>query len=240
MVKNLCIIQARLTSTRLPNKVLEEIEGSGKTMLEHVYQRLCLSNYIDEIIFAIPDSKKNDKLKDFLEQHHMLYFCGDENDVLDRFYKCSVKYDPVNIIRATCDNPLVDWHLADLLIKKCDNYDYVTCNNSPLGITVEVLKFKALKKAYLLAKKEEEREHVTPFLFRNKSLFSLRYLPYYLKVDKEYRLTVDTDEDLIVINTIYRKLYENKPIEISLVFEFLKNNEEVALINQNVKQINLT
>ena len=118
MVNTLCIVQARLTSSRLPEKVLMELGNSGLSILEHVNMRLNKSLKIDKVVFAIPDTPLNDKLADFLENKKIEYCRGSENDVLGRFYHCAEKYNPELIVRATCDNPCVDWHLADEMIEK--------------------------------------------------------------------------------------------------------------------------
>ena len=89
--KNITIIvQARLTSSRFPEKVLKKI--SKKTIIEIIHQRLSNSKFISQIVYAIPKNKKNLKLKNFLQSKKLIYFEGSENDVLDRYYKCAKKY----------------------------------------------------------------------------------------------------------------------------------------------------
>ena len=87
MVKTLCIIQARLTSTRLPKKVMMPLGSSGKSILEHAYERLSLAKHIDKVVFAIPDSSMNDELAEFMDNKNIEYYRGSEDDVLDRFYQ---------------------------------------------------------------------------------------------------------------------------------------------------------
>ena len=164
MVNTLCIVQARLTSSRLPEKVLMELGNSGLSILEHVNMRLNKSLKIDKVVFAIPDTPLNDKLADFLENKKIEYCRGSENDVLGRFYHCAEKYNPELIVRATCDNPCVDWHLADEMIENWGDADYMYCKETPLGTSVEVFTKHALNEAYHHAKTPEEREHVCPCL----------------------------------------------------------------------------
>jgi spore coat polysaccharide biosynthesis protein SpsF len=116
MINVLCVIQARLTSSRLPNKVLLKLGNTKLSLLEHVYTRVKLVKKIDKIVFAIPNAILNDKLADFLSEKQIDYFRGNENNVLSRFYECASLYSPKFIVRATCDNPCIDWELADRLM----------------------------------------------------------------------------------------------------------------------------
>src|SRR5574344_1323699 len=131
MVKTLCIIQSRLTSTRLPNKVLMLLGQSQKTIVEHVYERLSLAKNIDKIVFAIPDTTANDKLALFLTKKNYEFYRGSEENVLSRFYNCAIKYGSETIVRATCDNPFVDWILADKMIDSMGKAEYKTRTPAP-------------------------------------------------------------------------------------------------------------
>ena len=116
MVKVLCIVQARLTSSRLPDKVVMPLGRQGKTIAEHVFERLSCSRHIDQVVFAIPTGERNDELETFLTERHMPCFRGSEDNVLERFIGCIRQYQPEIVVRATSDNPFVDWHQADLQI----------------------------------------------------------------------------------------------------------------------------
>ena len=84
MVKVLCIVQARLTSSRLPDKVVMPLGRQGKTIAEHVFERLSCSRHIDQVVFAIPTGERNDELETFLTERHMPCFRGSEDNVLAR------------------------------------------------------------------------------------------------------------------------------------------------------------
>ena len=99
MVNVLCIVQARLTSTRLPNKVMMELGGTGISLLEHTYMRLCATPNIDKVVFAIPDTPSNDKLAYFLKIKEIPFFRGSEDNVLKRFYECAIQYQPEIIVQ---------------------------------------------------------------------------------------------------------------------------------------------
>lgn len=232
MVNILCIVQARLTSSRLPEKVLMELGDSGLSILEHVDVRLNKSMKIDKVVFAIPDTPLNDKLADFMEKKEIEYYRGSENDVLGRFYHCAEQYNPKLIVRATCDNPCVDWHLADDMIENFGDADYMYCKETPLGTSVEVFTKYALAEAYHQAKAPEEREHVCPYITRNKRFICKQY-PYN---KLRYRLTVDEEADYLLIDEIYRQLYKNIPIENQIIYDFLREHPEFLRINEMVKQ----
>ena len=109
------IIQARCASTRLPNKVLLQI--NEKTILQIIQKRLKQSKLIDEIIFAIPKDPKEIKLKKHLIQNKFSIYEGSPTDVLDRYYKAAIKYKSDIIIRITSDCPLVDHEIVDSMLK---------------------------------------------------------------------------------------------------------------------------
>lgn len=232
MVNNLCIVQARLTSTRLPNKVLMELGNSKLSILEHVYMRLKMSREIDEITFAIPDTPLNDQLAEFLKKKNINFFRGDEEDVLSRYYNCAIHYNPHLIIRATCDNPCVDWHLVDEMIQAIENADYMYSSTSPLGTSVEVFKMSALIDAYYNAKSKEEREHVCPYIINNSQYVYKEYPGNNLN----YRLTVDEENDFKLMNEIYMQLYKGKPISNEDIYRFLAEYPELLKINNMVRQ----
>ncbi len=233
MVKTLCIIQARLTSTRLPKKVMMFLGNSDKSILEHVYERLSQTKHIDKLVFAIPDSSMNDELAEFMTSRDIEFFRGSEDDVLDRFYKCAIKYNPDIVVRATCDNPLVDYTVADDLWEHLEGNDYVLCKNVPLGTGVEVLKMSALVKSYNEATTRPEHEHVTPYIYTHPEKFCIFEKDFGLP---SYRLTVDEERDYELANCIYDALYRGIPIPNSDVYVYLEEHPELLAINTGVHQ----
>jgi len=233
MVKTLCIIQARLTSTRLPKKVMMPLGCSGKSILEHAYERLSLAKHIDKVVFAIPDSSMNDELAEFMEKKDIEYYRGSENDVLDRFYQCAIKYNPEVVVRATCDNPFVDFNIADDLWEHLEDNDYVYCKNVPLGTGVEVFTMKALVKSFNEATTGPEHEHVTPFIYTHPDLFNTYGRDFGLP---SYRLTVDEERDYELANRIYDALYKGSPIPNVEVYKYLEEHPELLAINTEVHQ----
>lgn len=233
MVKTLCIIQARLTSTRLPKKVMMPLGNSGKSILEHAYERLSLAKHIDKVVFAIPDSSMNDELAEFMKSKNIECYRGSEDDVLDRFYQCAIKYSPEVVVRATCDNPFVDFNIADDLWEHLEGNDYVYCKNVPLGTGVEVFTMKALVKSFNEATTGPEHEHVTPYIYTHPNLFNTFGRDFGLP---SYRLTVDEERDYELANRIYDALYQGKPIPNAEVYAYLEKHPELIAINTEVHQ----
>jgi spore coat polysaccharide biosynthesis protein SpsF len=233
MVKTLCIIQARLTSTRLPKKVMMPLGSSGKSILEHAYERLSMAKHIDKVVFAIPDSSMNDELAEFMKSRGIEFYRGSEDDVLDRFYQCAINYNPEIVVRATCDNPLVDYNIADDLWEHLGNNDYVYCKNVPLGTGVEVFTMKALAKCYNEATTGSEHEHVTPYIYTHLDKFCVFVRDFCMP---SYRLTVDEERDYELANRIYDALYKESPIPNAEVYAFLEKHPELIAINTDVHQ----
>lgn len=207
----LCIIQARIGSTRLPGKVLKKV--NGVTLLEYEIKRVKKSKKINKIIIATSDKKADDKIEKLCEKINIDCFRGSENDVLDRYYKCALEHSQFkNIIRITGDCPLVDPKVIDkvLIFFEKGKYDYasnVLEETYPDGMDIEVFSKKALEDAAKNAKLLSEREHVTLYI-RNNKKFKKRNV----ESEKDYsnfRLTVDNKEDLEVIKFLIKNSKSN-------------------------------
>ena len=232
----LCVVQARLTSSRLPDKVVMPLGKAGKTIAEHVYERLSQSQKIDKVVFAIPTGERNDELELFLEQRGIPSFRGSEDNVQERFIGCIRQYQPEIVVRATSDNPFVDWQQADLQIEALSGCDYVTTKGAPLGTGVEVFYAEGLEEAYRLVSSDREREHVTPYLYTHPERFQVKHIPYRLSLKSDYRLTVDTDEDYRLAQQVYDALYDDAPIANELIYNWLAAHPDVSHLNDAVEQ----
>jgi len=238
------IIQARMASTRLPGKVLMDIEG--KPMLWHVINRLKNAKKINEIILAIPDTRENDILEKFAKENNLKYFRGSEEDVLSRYYEAAKKFKVDVIVRITSDCPLIDPKVVDICIRRFLNEkcDYISnCFGDkvifPRGLDVSVFSFDALKKAHRNAIELYEREHVVPYIWENKKNEfvigpGVEAPPEYAR---SYRLTIDYPEDFTLVEKIYQKFYKpGKIINIHEVISFLDKHPEVVQINAKCNQ----
>ena len=193
--KTIAIIQARLTSTRFPKKILQKI--NGLTLIEYLIKRVKASKMIDEVIVAIPNNAKNQILKKYLKDIN--FFMGSENDVLDRYYKAAKKFKATTVIRICGDCPFTDPKIIDQLLLLFSNkkYDYVSNTIKPTfpdGLDAEVFSFKVLEKTWKNANLEKDREHVTPYIIRNKKF--KKYNHKFKKDLSSLRLTIDETIDL--------------------------------------------
>jgi len=238
------IIQARMTSTRLPGKVLMEIEG--KPMLWHVINRLKFCKKLNDIILAIPNTKENNILEKFAKKYNLKYYRGSENDVLSRYYNAAKKFRCDIIVRLTSDCPLIDPEIVDKVVERhlktgADYTSNVLKRTFPRGLDTEVFNFSVLKKVFYDAKENYQREHITPYIFENPAIFKLQNIEAEGKLRRpDLRLTVDTPDDLRLISEIFRILYQpGKTISIEEVIDLLTEKPELAKINAGISQKNL-
>lgn len=231
------LIQARTGSTRLPGKIL--MEFCGKPDLYHVYDRTKKSKKIDEIIVATTDKISDDKVFDYCEKEDIKCFRGSEDDVLDRFYQCCKQRglsEKDSVVRITADCPLIDPVIIDKVIEYFleNDFDYVSNAIEPTypdGLDVEVFLFSALEKSWKEAKLPSEREHVTPYIRNNESLFKIGSFKNSVDLS-HYRWTLDEIEDYRLINIIYEKLYSQDDVfDTEDILLFLKDNPQLNEIN---------
>ena len=222
------ILQARMGSTRLPNKMLILIEG--KTLLEHIIERLKHSKYSKNIILATSDRERDKVLVEHVKNLKVLTFRGSEEDVLDRFVNAINKFNLDIIVRICGDNVFVDPkcidQIVDYLIK--NKLDYVGSfheNGWPGGSGAEVITKEALFKINNLCKNIKYREHVTLFAREHQDLFKFYNFDAPLNLLRpNLKLTVDTPEDLNFVRNIYKKLYNQK--------KFFELNDVINLIDK--------
>ena len=229
-MKVLAIVQARMGSTRLPDKVMRKVDGV--TLIELLLTRLSESKAIDQIVVATSIDSRNDPLVQHVNGLGYETFQGSEQDVHDRFYFAAKQFAGDIVIRITGDCPLTDPLLVDEAIKKftTSGIDYL-CNTSPPtypdGLDIEVFTFSALERAHQETEVLSDREHVTPYI-RESGLFSTLTI----SSDQNYshlRWTVDEVLDLEVVDFIVRHfapnrlfswkdvigMYKNFPVELS-------------------------
>ena len=111
-----CIIQARMSSTRLPGKVMLKVDNEN-TILDCVINQLQNSKEIKNIVIATTDQEEDDIIAEFAKKRAIKYFRGSMKDVLDRYYQCAKKFGFSEIVRITSDNPLIDYEIADMAVK---------------------------------------------------------------------------------------------------------------------------
>ena len=232
------IIQARMGSTRLPRKVLMTIQG--KPLICHDLDQVSKSRLIKKIIVATTTEKKDDVLAEEVEKYGYDVFRGSENDVLDRYYWCAKKFGIDVIVRVTADCPLIDPEVVDTVISRfLEEPDCAYCSNVqpptyPDGLDVEVMPFSAVERAWKEAKLASEREHVTPYIWKNASRFNVVNVTN----DKDlnwFRLTVDEKEDFILVEKIYEKI-KQRPILLHDVMELFRKEPDLLMINSKFQR----
>jgi len=232
------IIQARMGSSRLPNKVLMEIDG--KTSLKFMIDRVTKSKYTEKIIVATTTNERDKVIVDFCINNNILYYCGSENDVLDRYYQASKNNDVTTIVRLTSDCPLIDPDQIDKTIElyfdKGVNYAANAVppevKKYPDGSDVEVFSFKDLTRAWTETKNIKDREHVTFYFWKRNKNFTTAMLDNKYDWGK-YRITVDYKEDIDLVRQIVRKLKDQKKFGTTKeIIEILESNPELVKINE--------
>ena len=231
------IIQARIGSTRLPGKVLLEV--NGRTMFEYLLERVRKCKTIDKIILATSINKIDDPLESLALSLGVEVFRGSENDVLERFYQAATIHKATHVVRLLNDCPLLDPEIVDEIVsyylENNENLDFLSNQNKhtyPDGMDVSVFSFKALKKLQETSGCLIEREHVVPGFWANDNNFI--WQNYHNKIDlfKTYRLTLDYEEDFYLIKEIIKGIYsENESFNLNDILFFLNKNSHLNSIN---------
>lgn len=240
-MKKAIIIQARMTSTRLPGKVMREV--LGKPLLQIQLERLVHAGNVDEIIVATTTNDTDRPIVELCNSLSIPIFRGSEEDVLERYYQAATEYNVDIVIRITSDCPVIDPRVVeqviDYYLANQDSVDYVSntgVRTYPRGMDTEVFSRQVLEQAYRYATKAPEREHVTLYIYRHPELFKLGNYPYWRDVS-HHRWTVDTLEDFELIKRIIDHLYPKDPLfSLEDTLELLDRYPEWVLINQHVKQ----
>lgn len=235
----LYILQARTSSTRLPNKVLLPI--LKKPMLLRQIDRIKRSRYLDKLVVATSTHPSDAPIASLCKINNIAYFRGSLNDVLDRFYQTARIYNPEHIVRLTGDCPLIDPLIIDQTIKHylSENFDYSSNAYEPTfpdGLNVEIFTFKTLETTWKNTKLPSEREHVTPFMRKVQTNFKLG--TFKNNTDQShFRWTVDHKEDFELITKIYESLYpQNSHFTSNDIYTFLKKNPELLTMNSKYKR----
>jgi|GEM_PF-544470 len=230
------ILQARMTSSRLPGKTMAEI--NGKPMLWHVIQRLKKCKMIDKIIIATTTNSTDTPIEKLSHDLGLDCFRGSEDDVLGRYAGAVEKFGGDVIVRVTADCPFLDPWIVDKVIAEYEKYSCEFAANVypptyPDGLDVEVFSRELLMIANREAKLESQREHVTPFMWGNKDRFKQCNVTNSQDLSS-LRWTVDEPQDLEFARQVYILLGEkgkSHTFTMADVLEVLEINPEVARIN---------
>ncbi|NWF89864.1 MAG: glycosyltransferase family protein [Ignavibacteriaceae bacterium] len=239
MKKALILIQARMSSTRLPKKVMLPV--CGKPLLYQMYERVIRSQYAGQVVIITSNRKEDDPIESFCVHEGILFYRGHPTDLLDRHYKAAKKFRAKHVVKIPSDCPLIDPRIIDKVIGAyldgAEQYDYVSNLHPasyPDGNDVEIMNFEALEKAWICANKNYEREHTTPFIWENPNLFKIGNVTWFPNLDYSlsHRWTLDYEEDYLLIRAIYQELYPHKPnFRMDDILELLERKPHLKKIN---------
>ena len=232
------ITQARMTSTRLPGKVM--LIAGGKTLLDHHIERLQKTGY--EVAIATTVNTEDDIIEDFARSRAIPFFRGSEHDVLGRFHGLNAQCAYDIMVRVTSDCPLIDGSLITEGIEKYlasdDDYTYVSnCfpRSYARGFDFEIFSRTMLEEAFSLTNDPVDREHVTPFFWKNKT-GNYRQINISQKVNHgDMRITVDTEDDFKLMQLLIEK-YHADSLNYLQIEMLLEQHPELVAINAHIEQ----
>lgn len=232
------IIQARTGSTRLPKKMILPFYN-GNCIIRILLERLKKEFNDIPVIVATTQNTNDDIIAGIAEYCKCNVFRGSENDVLNRFISAAETYGITDIVRVCADNPFLDMEGIKTIIRKLadtPNADYVTfakkdgtpAMKTHYGFWAEAVRFDSLLKVSSLTPEKLYHEHVTNFIYSNKDIFNVSYIPVpeYIDKNNRIRLTLDTIEDFEMQKEIFSKVMEAGGINIENVMKFIEQNQE--------------
>jgi spore coat polysaccharide biosynthesis protein SpsF len=240
-MKTVAIVQGRMASSRLPDKILKDI--GGKPMLAWVVDQARKAHRIDQVVVATTSEASDDPVEAYCQENGIPCYRGSMLDVLDRFYQAARHFQADVVVRFTADCPLIDPQLVDQVLEKFfkAGADFAAnrlpphfTRTYPIGLDTEVATFAALERAWVEATAKHDREHVMPFLYEVDGRFKVVRLEY----ERDYgwmRWTVDTLADLELIRQIAARLKDRPDFTWLDVVKLFEQEPELAAINSNVK-----
>jgi len=232
----IAIIQARMSSSRLPKKVLLPL--ADKPVLEHVVNRLRYCKTFKNIIVATSIHHSDEPIVNFCKKNNINFFRGSLNDVLDRYYQAATIYKADIIVRITADCPVIDPQIVDEVVKGflSDDYDlYGLSGSFPDGLDCQVFKYSALKKAWNDSILPSDREHVGSYIEKTRpDLFKIGGLEKFKNLES-YRWTLDQHEDYVFLNQIFSNLYKQDSLFLTNdILKLLDSKPKLKNINSNI------
>jgi spore coat polysaccharide biosynthesis protein SpsF len=254
-LKTIAIIQARMSSSRLPGKVLLDI--AGQPMLARVVTRARRARLVDQVVVATSIDTSDDPVAALCSQSNYACYRGSQHDVLDRYFQAACRFAADVVVRLTADCPVIDPRLIDHTLaaffgmqddlqgNRSQHFDQLAWDFAanrlpppwgrtyPIGLDTEVCTFQALRRAWQEASQPYQREHVMPYLYEVPGRFRVLLVNH----DQDYgalRWTVDTPEDLEVLRRIYAAFAGRDDFSWLQVLELYQQHPELAQINAQV------
>jgi len=234
------VVQARVSSTRLPGKVLLPL--CGKPMLERQIERIRAASARFELCVATTRSPDDEPIRQICRRLSLRCFDGHPLDLLDRHYQVALAYGAEAVVKIPSDCPLIDPAAIDRVLRQHEalrgQVDFVTNLQPPTwpdGNDVEVMTFQALETAYREATRPFEREHTTPFIWERPERFRIANVRWETGLDwsKSHRFTVDHAQDFAFVSRVYEELStpERPVFSLAQIVELLKNRPEICELN---------
>jgi len=243
------IIQARLSSSRLPGKVLLDI--AGKPMLTRVVERANLAKSINSTVVATTTDSSDDAIVELCELEGYHWYRGSQFDVLDRYYQAAREFQAQMIVRITADCPVIDPIVIDKTVYALVDYMHTNPDRAqpgfsanrlpppwgrtyPVGLDTEVCTFAGLELVWKEARLPHQREHVMPFFYENPGRFNIIHVNH--ERDFGYlRWTVDTPEDLELIRQIYSRFPGRVDFSWLGILDLIEREPKLLNINAQVQ-----
>lgn len=237
-MKTVAIIQARIGSTRLPGKVMQDLNGA--TMLARVVNRTRQAASLSDVMVATSTEAGDQAVVEESARLGVPCFRGSEDDVLDRYYRAALTTGADVVVRITSDCPLIDASVIDKTVREFESQrpDYAsnTLRRSyPRGLDTEVFTIDGLERCWREAKDSYQRIHVTPYFYQNPALFRL----HSVEGERDFsanRWTVDTPEDLQFVRKIYKRLGPGDSFGWLEVLDLLEREPALRAINESITQ----
>jgi spore coat polysaccharide biosynthesis protein SpsF (cytidylyltransferase family) len=231
------VLQARMASTRLPGKVIADV--GGEPMLQRVVERARRIPEATQVILATSTDSANEPLMRLAKTWGVDSYAGSESDVLDRYYQATRRAGADVVVRVTADCPLVDPEVSGRVVRRFlgGGFDYVSNTNPPTfpdGLDTEVFLFAALERAWREATLLSEREHVTPYLWKNPDRFRIANVRSERDLS-HLRWTVDHAEDLEFVRSVYARMAarNNRDFGMADVLALLADEPQLLTVNND-------
>jgi spore coat polysaccharide biosynthesis protein SpsF len=234
------IIQARMSSSRLPGKVMLPV--LDKPILLRMLERVQRAKLIGQLVVATSTNSDDDAIEKLCEDNNLICYRGHLTDLLDRHYQTGKKFNANAVVKIPSDCPLIDPAIIDKVIKfyldNSNNYDFVSNLHPatyPDGNDVEIFSFQSLERAWKESTRQLEREHTTPYFWENPDKFRIGNVTWETGFDysTSHRWTIDFEEDYQFIKEVYEELYpHNANFGLNDILKLLNDKPEIAEINK--------
>jgi len=244
--KIVIIVQARMSSSRLPGKVMLPL--LGKTLLYRMIERIKMVRYNITVVVAASDDRSDDVIEQAAVQMNVPCYRGSLNNLVDRQYQAAVQYDAGIVLKIPSDCPLIDPRIIDEVLDfyflNEGKYDYVSNLHPatfPDGNDVEIMTMDCLEKTWKEASRPLELEHTTPYIWENQDVFRIGNVTWGAGKDysMSHRFTIDYEADYQFIKRVYEELYPGKAdFSCDDILTLLNEKPEIYNINARYAGVN--